>query len=73
MATEITVPQLGESVTEGTIADWSSIYLQGVLEGGFAVGFFALSLMPTPASSHSRATPTLMICCTCEELPVWKG
>ena len=30
--------------TEGTIADWSSIYLQGVLEGGFAVGFFAFSV-----------------------------
>ena len=30
--------------TEGAIADWSSIYLQGVLEGGFAVGFFAFSV-----------------------------
>lgn len=29
--------------TEGAIADWSSIYLQGVLESGFAIGFFAFS------------------------------
>ncbi|MDW5377513.1 MFS transporter [Halomonas sp. HP20-15] len=29
--------------TEGAIADWSSIYLQDVLESGFAIGFFAFS------------------------------